>query len=254
MGDMSRGRLTSTILALAVRLTLSCYVFRRELLIMLGLGALSVVLILYGDLPLAQAIKSLEGTLLFLVAAATTDIGKAPFYLVVSALAFLLCRYWLRNRLRASQAAFVFVAVAVSGIAADIVKVVVARTRPKLYFRDGNYGFEMFKFGHDFNSFPSGHATTVGALTAAFIVLFPRYRLPIAAAGVAAAATRVIIDAHYLSDVLFGFGLGVVTVTILQFAFERRDIHLHGPASSYRLVRQTGASRGHDEDHPGSPR
>lgn len=254
MGDISRGRRASAMLALAVRLAVDCYVFRRELLIMLGLGGLSVLLILYGDLPLARSIKTLEGTALFPIAAVTTDVGKAPFYLAVSALAFLLFRYRFRNRLRANQAGFVFAAVAVSGIVADIVKIVAARPRPKLYFSDGSYGFEMFRLGHDFTSFPSGHATTVGALTAALVMLFPRFRVPIVAVGAAAAATRVIVDAHYLSDVLFGFGLGVVTATALKLAFDRRDIELHDAVGARRAVHRDGRSRTHDQDHPGSPR
>ena len=64
--------------------------------------------------------------------------------------------------------------------------------------------------GNSLDAFPSGHAVHVGALASAASVLPPRYRLPIWGVAVGLSATRVAILAHWLSDVVVGFTIGVV--------------------------------------------
>ena len=64
--------------------------------------------------------------------------------------------------------------------------------------------------GDSLDAFPSGHAVHMGALASAASVLPPRYRLPIWSIAVGLSATRVAILAHWLSDVVAGFTIGVV--------------------------------------------
>jgi undecaprenyl-diphosphatase len=64
--------------------------------------------------------------------------------------------------------------------------------------------------GNALDAFPSGHAVHMGALASAASVLPPRYRLPIWGIAVGLSATRVAILAHWLSDVVAGFAIGVV--------------------------------------------
>jgi undecaprenyl-diphosphatase len=64
--------------------------------------------------------------------------------------------------------------------------------------------------GDSLDAFPSGHAVHMGALASAASVLPPRYRLPIWGIAVGLSATRVAILAHWLSDVVAGFTIGIV--------------------------------------------
>jgi membrane-associated phospholipid phosphatase len=110
---------------------------------------------------------------------------------------------------------FLFAAVTVSGIAADILKIIVGRARPKLLFADGTYGFTWFGWRADHWSFPSGHAATAAAVVTVLWCLWPR---PIWAYVVAAALVgiaRVVTGQHYLSDVIVGAVIGVLATRML---------------------------------------
>ncbi len=55
-----------------------------------------------------------------------------------------------------------------------------------------------------FESFPSGHSTTIGALFMIAALLAPRYRIAFAVAALWCGMGRVMLGAHYPSDVLAG--------------------------------------------------
>ena len=154
-------------------------------------------------------------------------------YLVATGLAFAVLRWggeWERLKPRAASMrgiayipGFIFVAVAASGLVADLLKVVVARTRPKLLFANGDYGFTWFGFRADHWSFPSGHATTAAALVAALWCLWPRPFWLYVAAAALVAASRVITDQHFVSDVVAGAAIGVaVTRLVALWLLPRR--------------------------------
>jgi lipid A 4'-phosphatase len=146
-------------------------------------------------------------------------------YLVLSAMAFMVLRWggrleklrrwdiWMRAAARIPL--FLFSAVAVSGIAADILKVIVGRARPKLLFLDGTYDFTWFGWHADHWSFPSGHAATAAALMTALWCLWPRPFWLYVGAAVLVAVARVATGQHYLSDVIAGAVIGILTTRAL---------------------------------------
>lgn len=170
-------------------------------------------------------------------------------YLVASGLLFAFLRWggeWEKLRPRAAAMrrlayipGFIFVAVAASGLVADIIKIIVARTRPKLLFADGAYGFTWFGLRPDHWSFPSGHATTAAALMAALWCLWPRPLWLYVAAATLVAASRVITGQHFLSDVIAGAAIGViVTRLIASWLLRRRD---ERPAAAHDAAPATPA-------------
>jgi lipid A 4'-phosphatase len=146
-------------------------------------------------------------------------------YLVLSALAFTFLQWggglrrlrpWADSlRSYAFIPGFIFVAVAASGLLADLLKIIVGRTRPKLLFVDGTYDFTWFGLHADHWSFPSGHATTAAALMAALWCLWPRPLWLYVAAAALVAASRVITGEHFLSDVVAGAAIGVIVTRAL---------------------------------------
>jgi len=140
-------------------------------------------------------------------------------YMVLSGLAFV-AMYWgerwrkLRAHgpmLRAAAAipGFIFVAVGASGLLTDLLKIIVARTRPKLFFLSGTYDFGWFGWRADDWSWPSGHAATAAAVMTALWCLWPRPLYLYVAGAAAVAISRVVTGAHYLSDVIAGAALAV---------------------------------------------
>lgn len=109
-----------------------------------------------------------------------------------------------------------------AGIAADVIKLTIARTRPKStdiegLLASGASAFDTFvgfmplaSMGSSGQSFPSAHTATAVGLAAALAYAYPRgaHLFYSFAAGVA--IQRVCVGAHYLSDVLAGAAVGAV--------------------------------------------
>jgi membrane-associated phospholipid phosphatase len=143
----------------------------------------------------------------------------------------------LTRRVRAAiveigfAAAFAFAAVAGSGIAASLIKNAIGRTRPEHVTGSGVFELHPLAFSARFASFPSGHATTAGATAMVLALLFPKLRWPIVAAGIAVALSRILLDAHYPSDVVAGFGFGVAFTLALAQGLARRNLVFRQGAS-----------------------
>ena len=151
-----------------------------------------------------------------------TKLGQSTGYLVGFAVLFVFFKYFRRRPIAAHRALFLFTAVALSGVIINLIKPLVGRMRPKLLFEANLYGFDPFRIGYEYNSFPSGHATTVFALVAALALFFPRWRLPLVGFAAIVGGSRIVVGAHYLSDVMAGAYVGLMTVFLLVLLCRRR--------------------------------
>ncbi|HKU07025.1 MAG TPA: phosphatase PAP2 family protein [Bradyrhizobium sp.] len=70
--------------------------------------------------------------------------------------------------------------------------------------------------GNPYDAFPSGHAMHIGALASAATVLPPARRNLIWALGAGVALTRIVLLAHWASDVAAGLALGALTERLLR--------------------------------------
>jgi membrane-associated phospholipid phosphatase len=147
-----------------------------------------------------------------------TEVGRSHWYLVPAGLIFILgfkkawrIKIWYESTL-------VFFAVASSGIIINILKPIFARARPREYLRHDVTGF--FHWPEilagklsDYNSFPSGHAATALSAAVAIVLCLPEkyrwFRLPVLVTGGVIAVSRVMVSAHYASDVLAGALIGI---------------------------------------------
>ena len=145
-----------------------------------------------------------------------TEFGVSTWYLVASLFLFVIFRFYRKNRVYANRALFIFTAVAISGITAIVVKLTVARYRPKLFFEKGLYGFDIFNVGYEYNSFPSGHVATIFSLAAAMSLFWPKYRVYFFFVAFAVALSRIVLTSHYVSDVIAGAFIGTLTVLLLN--------------------------------------
>jgi membrane-associated phospholipid phosphatase len=100
-----------------------------------------------------------------------------------------------------------------SGIAGDLIKEIFARPRPKVIF-----GSEILVLGQSVTpAIPSGHATKSIALILPFILLVSNskdlhkvIKIAIALIAGGVCVSRIVLGAHYLSDVLAGFGMALI--------------------------------------------
>jgi len=180
----------------------------------------------YIDIPLANYCRHLSpGVRSFF--GMVTELGQSTWYLGGSLFCFLLFRYGYKNIFLARRSLFLFVAIAGSGIIVNIFRFLAGRYRPEMLFTQGVYGFEFFQMKSTALSFPSGHTTTAFALAMVLIIFWRRYWPGFIFLATLVAASRVIITAHFLSDVVAGAYLGLFSVIFLKkyggFYFFRRS-------------------------------
>ncbi|MER9329169.1 phosphatase PAP2 family protein [Mesorhizobium sp. M0488] len=128
-------------------------------------------------------------------------------------------------------------AVGLSGLTVNLLKYAIGRARP-LYFQDfGVLSLRPFAFDARFAGFPSGHATTMGAVFGILLLLFPRRWYVALAITACIASTRVFVGAHYPSDTVAGFGLGCAFALVCGIVFARLGF-IFRPAASGLPVRK----------------
>jgi undecaprenyl-diphosphatase len=123
--------------------------------------------------------------------------------------------YWLYSRAahpsppRKARADHLLTCVAVSAALPHLVKLFVDRERPDRKLMQGRPRHGIPYSGNAKDSFPSGHATHLGAIAAA---LTRTGSAPMAVgawlATIALSTTRLVLLAHYVSDVLGGLAIG----------------------------------------------
>jgi len=184
-----------------------------------GLGACLLVLAilaLWIDLPVAQFIKGrgLSGELRRLVRLSEAFGWGGTVGIIILLAALLDPRGW-RVAWRLAICSYG------AGITADGIKLLIGRLRPAHANLAGSVS-ETFAawlpawraeslgldYGHNLQSFPSGHAATAAGLAVALAFLYPRARWLFVAFAVLASLQRVEAQSHFVSDVLAGAALG----------------------------------------------
>jgi membrane-associated phospholipid phosphatase len=116
---------------------------------------------------------------------------------------------------------YMFVAIGLTGLADTIVKRVIGRVRPS---EAGPFAYEPLRWKSEFASMPSGHATTVFATLVAVGLVFPRARPLLWIYALVIAASRIIVLAHYTSDVIAGAVFGAFGAIVVRDWFAARRL------------------------------
>jgi len=119
---------------------------------------------------------------------------------------------------------YLFTTVAFSGLLANLAKNLIGRARPSTLTGDDIWVSAPFADRYDFAAFPSGHATTAGALAIALGLLFPRFRVFFWLAGAWIAVSRPALGVHFPSDMLAGFLFGAAFSYVYARSFARRRL------------------------------
>jgi undecaprenyl-diphosphatase len=104
-----------------------------------------------------------------------------------------------------------------AAILPHIIKRVVDQERPDRLIIEGHMHGVPFS-GKKYDAFPSGHALHAGALASATTVLPPMQRNWVWVGVSVLVATRVVLLAHWVSDVAAGFAMGVALERFIRFA------------------------------------
>jgi len=197
----------------------------KHLYILTVVVLITIVLYLYADREVAQYFYAMDrNDPVKSFFKSITTFGKSEWFLIPSILLFL----WFRqsnNLLNAKKALYIFMTNVVAGLGVWLLKIPFGRMRPKLYLEDNLYGFQWFEITSKYVSFPSGHAITAFSSAIALSLLFPKWKYPILIGGALVAFSRVVVTAHYLSDVFFASFLGtVVAYYLYQYYFSEGKV------------------------------
>jgi len=119
----------------------------------------------------------------------------------------------------AQRTALAFLAsLAVTSIILHSIKIVLGRRRPRDELELGLYGWRLFRFDSQYDSFPSGHALTIFCVAVILAGALPALTWFWFAVAIYLATTRALLTSHYLSDVFVGAGIAILVT---------REVALH---------------------------
>ncbi len=162
-----------------------------------------------------------------------TDFGKSGWFLWPLGLLFLALAALppvstpVSQRVLAAvmvRVGFLFTAIAVPGLFVTIVKRIVGRARPNVGGSLDPFLFDPFKWEAAYAGMPSGHATTAFAVLVAFGTLWPRARTALLIYAVLIGISRVVVTAHYPTDVLAGALVGAAGAMMVRRYFALRRL------------------------------
>ncbi|MEY9455976.1 phosphatase PAP2 family protein [Bradyrhizobium ottawaense] len=126
---------------------------------------------------------------------------------------------WLYTRLRQPQqrrvADHILMVSLATAVLPHVLKSVFDQTRPDRLTVAGHWRGVPFS-GRSRDAFPSGHAVHMGALASAADLLPPARRQAVRFVAVALSLTRIVVLAHWASDVVAGFTLGVAVERLFR--------------------------------------
>ena len=162
-----------------------------------------------------------------------TDFGKSGWFLWPLGLLFLALAALppvltpLSQRVFAAimvRIGFLFTAIALPGLFVTIVKRMIGRARPGVGGSLDPTLFVPFEGHAAYAGSPSGHATTAFAVLVAFGTLWPRARTALLIYALLVAVSRVVVIAHYPSDVFAGAIVGIVGAALVRRYFAQRQL------------------------------
>jgi undecaprenyl-diphosphatase len=162
-----------------------------------------------------------------------TDYGKSGWFLWPLGLMFLalaalppMLTFFSRRVLAAIMVriGFLFTAIAVPSLFDTIIKRLIGRARPLVGGSLDPFLYSPFVWRADYASMPSGHATTAFAAMVAFGTLWPRSRTLWLVYAFLIAVSRVVVTAHYPTDVVAGALVGMAGAVLVRHYFAQRRL------------------------------
>jgi len=175
---------------------------------------LYILSFLYFDRTTALFCKNFIGTDLFIIGKYISYLGAGSVWAVI----ILLSLIWVvihDYRFGKSPSSRIILYIVVTLIVGNVVgggfRFLLGRYRPAMLYAHNLYGFHFFSFNVISSSTPSGHAIRIFALAGCLSTVFKRWRWLFLIVAICVGLSRIIIHAHYPSDVLFGAYLGLLS-------------------------------------------
>lgn len=160
-----------------------------------------------------------------------SDLGRSGYILIPVAVLILWIATLLRPGLdrlsRAVLAAFVvrlgfvFVAVGLPGLVGTVLKRWIGRVRPSEL---GHWAYQPLSWRSEYASLPSGHTITAFAALVAIGAVWPTARPVLWVYALLVGVSRVVVSAHFPSDVIAGAAFGAFGAILVREWFASRGL------------------------------
>jgi membrane-associated phospholipid phosphatase len=140
-----------------------------------------------------------------------SNLAKGDYIKLIFAISFILIiisdsiikKQWTRYLL------YICISGSIAIIISDGLKFFLGRYRPIMLFEHNLYGLHFFSSKWVLNSTPSGHTVRAFSILTALSLLFRPFTVVFISVAVLIGASRVVVTAHYPSDVVFGAFIGI---------------------------------------------
>jgi len=172
------------------------------------------ILFLYVDRAIALWAQPFDGARVFNISQVISFFASINIWrpLLAISLIFVFIYEYLHGRKKWTvQWIYLLLSIMVASMLGDCFKYLLGRYRPIMLYEHAAYGFHFLGTQWSLNSTPSGHSLRIFSLMTGLTLMFRRYAWAFITIALLVGVSRIIVHDHYLSDVLFGAYLGIIS-------------------------------------------
>ena len=159
-----------------------------------------------------------------------TKLGSSSWFFSITIIGFVV--FYINNKLQIIKTKsaknisnffiYSFVYILTVGIITQIIKHVVGRPRPNHTDFEDVFSFKYFTMESNFHSFPSGHSSTIFIVCFILVSVAPKLRYFFYFLASVVAFSRVIVGAHFFTDIVAGAILALILFKVLNKLIENK--------------------------------
>ena len=158
-----------------------------------------------------------------------TELGNSIWYFVILLFIFLISFVAKKFNLISTKkysylkkfGFFSFIYLFSTGVVTQVIKHLIGRTRPNHIDLNEVVYFNFFTTESAFHSFPSGHTSTVIAVTLILCLALPSLKYFLFFSGSIISISRVVVGAHHFTDVLAGILIAIIVYKLLKALYTK---------------------------------